>query len=162
MSRPNWDTIFMEMCKLVAERSTCVKLKTGTVIVKNRNIISMGYNGVPSGMRHCDQHWKHKCVVESVDYDEFISSDLFLSKLHHEWSMINELHAELNAILQCETSLVGTTLYTLYSPCIQCSKCIIASKIKEVVYLKEYRRDFTKSKEFLESNGVILRQVQLD
>lgn len=157
MSRPDWDTIFMEICNTIARRSTCVRLQTGSVIVKNNNIISMGYNGVPSKMEHCDNHWKTMCKLENKNYEEFVASEAFLSTIHHDWSIQNELHAEMNAILQSEVGLKGTTIYTLYSPCIQCSKCIVSAKISEVVYFHKYGRDYEKSKFLLEANGIKLR-----
>jgi dCMP deaminase len=170
--RPSFPQMFMDTCKLWAKRSTCLRLQTAAILVKNNNIISIGYNGVPNHLRHCGEFWDdfYKCAKqinlvkpddELVDFyrdtttnlrysdelladmstfDEFIESDTF-GILHHYWSDKNELHAELNAILQAECSLKDTTLYSLYSPCRQCAKSIISAKISKVVYHEEYSRD---------------------
>lgn len=128
-SRPSWNETFMNICEEIRKRSTCARIQTSAIIVKNTNIISIGYNGVPSGKIHCISIWGDRVNDENF-YD-----------LHHAWSGENELHAEMNAILQSETSLKGCNLFTLYSPCTQCAKCIIASGITKVFYKFEYSRD---------------------
>ena len=170
--RPSFSQTFMDTCKLWSKRSTCQRMQTAAILVKNNNIVSIGYNGVPSKTRHCTEFWVdfYKCAkqinvikpddelvtfyqsaTEDLQYsndmlanistfDEFVDSDTF-GVLHHYWSDKNELHAELNAILQAECSLKDTTLYSLYSPCRQCAKSIISAKISRVVYHEEYSRD---------------------
>lgn len=185
--RPSFTKLFMDTCDLWAQRSTCQRLHTAAIIVKNNNIISIGYNGVPSNQPHCTTFWQEfyefaqdtngLCTdvvnqellqfIKNMEQDlaitmdaikpystyvEFITSDLFRC-LHHYWSDANELHAELNAILQAETSLANATLYTLYSPCRQCAKSIISAKIKKVIYREIYNRDLDGIK-LLEKTGI--------
>jgi dCMP deaminase len=187
--RPSFEDLFMETCKLWARRSTCQRLQTAAVIVKHNNIISIGYNGVPSNNAHCNDFWKefygcakgtsiisnmmqefYESIVRDLGfniavfakenintYDDFIKSECF-GVLHHYWSDKNELHAELNAILQAEYSVAGSTLYTLYSPCRQCAKSIIAAKISKVVYHEQYKRD-SEGLNLLQKNNVIVDKV---
>ena len=119
--RPSWDDYFMAVCRIVAARSTCDRLAAGAVLVKDKRIISTGYNGSPPGLPHCDE------------------ADHLLEDGH----CVRTIHAEHNALLQAAViggvSTEGATLYTLYSPCIHCSKYIVAAKVKRIVIGKIYR-----------------------
>lgn len=141
--RPSWDETFMDICRVIAKRSTCLKLQTAAVLVKDTNIVSIGYNGTPSKMTHCNVHFSDT------------PTEVF-QQIHHDWSVANELHAEMNALLQCYGDTRNSTMYTIYSPCINCAKCIVAAKIARVVYIHEYKRTFTESELFLKLNGVSL------
>lgn len=119
------DSVFMNITKEVATLSHCVRFKVGAVLVKDGNIISMGYNGTPAGMDNC-------CEKDNVTIPHVI-------------------HGEVNAILKAAktgTSVNGGTLYLTLSPCLDCSKLILQSGIKRVVYLTAYRNlegvDFLK------------------
>jgi dCMP deaminase len=160
-NKPSWDNSFIDICKVISKRSTCLKIKTSSIIVKNNNIISIGYNGVPSKMEHCTDYWFN---IWNSDWKQIMSFEDFLQveyfrEQHHNWSYFRELHAEMNAILQSKTDISGSTLYTLLSPCINCSKCIITSGIKKVVFVEKYNRDYDMSKLLLENNGIVLEQV---
>ncbi len=108
---------FMNIAVEVSKNSTAEKKKVGCIIVKNTNIIAIGYNGTPSGFDNvCEENGKTKPEV---------------------------LHAESNAIAKCaisENSSEGATMYCTYSPCMNCAKLIVQSKIKKV-YFKEYYKD---------------------
>jgi dCMP deaminase len=119
------DKVFMNITKEVATLSHCVRFKVGAVLVKDGNIISMGYNGTPAGMDNC-------CEKDNITVPHVI-------------------HGEVNAILKAAktgTSVNGGTLYLTLSPCLDCSKLILQSGIKRVVYLTAYRNlegvDFLK------------------
>jgi len=119
------DKVFMNITKEVATLSHCVRFKVGAVLVKEGNIISMGYNGTPAGMDNC-------CERDDV-------------------TLPHVIHGEVNAILKAAktgTSVNGGTLYLTLSPCLDCSKLILQSGIKRVVYLTAYRNlegvDFLK------------------
>ena len=119
------DKVFMNITKEVATLSHCVRFKVGAVLVKDGNIISMGYNGTPAGMDNC-------CERDDV-------------------TLPHVIHGEVNAILKAAktgTSVNGGTLYLTLSPCLDCSKLILQSGIKRVVYLTAYRNlegvDFLK------------------
>ena len=116
------DTVFINIAKEVSTLSYCVRAKVGCVIVKDGNIISFGYNGTPSGMDNCCE--------ESID-----------SKLVTKFEV---LHAESNSILKAAKtgfSTEGATMYCTLSPCRDCSKLILQSGIKKVVYLELFYRD---------------------
>jgi dCMP deaminase len=114
--RPSWDDYFMAIAKIISSRATCDRARIGAVMVKNKRIISTGYNGAPPGLPHCDGPEGH---------------------LMEEGHCIRTLHAEENCILQLATvggmSAEGSTLYTTHSPCYQCAKKIIMVGIKRVV-----------------------------
>ena len=119
------DSVFMNITKEVSTLSHCVRFKVGAVLVKDGNIISMGYNGTPAGMDNC-------CERDNV-------------------TLPHVIHGEVNAILKAAktgTSVNGGTLYLTLSPCLDCSKLILQSGIKRVVYLTAYRNlegvDFLK------------------
>ncbi|OGY44186.1 MAG: hypothetical protein A3J62_02320 [Candidatus Buchananbacteria bacterium RIFCSPHIGHO2_02_FULL_38_8] len=123
--RPSWDDYFMAIAKIVAARGTCDRLYAGAVLVKDKRIISTGYNGSPPGLPHCDEK----------------------GHLLEEGHCVRTIHAEHNALLQAavqgSTSTVGSTLYTKYGPCIHCAKYVIACGIKRVVIGKIYRNQQT-------------------
>ena len=127
-SRPSWDKYFMEIANTVAERSTCDRGKTASVIVKNKHILVTGYAGSPKGIPHCDDigHQLKKIVHE----DGSISQHC-----------VRTVHAEQNAICQAAKlgiALEGATLYCKMTPCYTCAKMIINSGIKRVVAQKDY------------------------
>lgn len=160
--RPDWDTVFMEMTAILSTRSTCARLQTACILVRDKRIVSIGYNGVASGAKHCMDYW-HEYWCENTEFtnrntfEEFLKSPLFYD-LHHIWSQNTELHGEQNAILHaCKigTSTNGTTLYTSYSPCINCAKVILTAGVQHVIYKHEYSRDLS-GVEFLKDNNVIV------
>ena len=95
-------------------------------------------------------------ILKYSTFDEFLKGIVFL-KLHHYWSLKNENHAEMNAICQAGNSLQGTTIYTVYSPCIQCAKVIASAGISKVYYKYLYTTDNNKSIEFLQNCGVSVK-----
>lgn len=111
------DQRYMRMARIWAENSYCERRKVGALLVKNKMIISDGYNGTPSG-------FENKCEDENNVSKPYV------------------LHAEANAIskiARSHNSSDGATLYVTASPCIECSKLIIQAGIKRVVYGEEYR-----------------------
>jgi dCMP deaminase len=121
--RPGWDEYFISIALMVASRSNCVKRKVGTVVTKDRRIISTGYNGTPRGTRNCNEGGCPRCnsfAVAGTRLDECLCS-----------------HGEENAITQAAyhgVSLREATLYTTLSPCLLCTKLIINAGLAEVVY----------------------------
>lgn len=111
----------MALVKIIAARGTCDRLYAGSVLVKNNRIIASGYNGSPAGLPHCDD----------------------VGHLLEEGHCVRTIHAEHNPILQAAvqggTTTEGSTMYTKYSPCIHCTKYIIAAGVKRVVVGKVYR-----------------------
>ena len=124
---------YIQIAKLTADLSYCNRLKVGAVIVKDNNILSFGYNGTPTGHDNC-------CEQNNV------TNPLVL-------------HAESNAIMKCVKSGLSTNnaiLYTTHSPCIECSKLIVQSGIKEVYYVNEYRS--LDGIDFLNLSNIKIRQ----
>jgi dCMP deaminase len=127
MDRPSWDEYFMDIARLVARRSTCLRRQVGAVMVKEKNILATGYNGTPSGIRHCAETG---CLREQLKVP---------SGERHE--LCRGLHAEQNAIIQAArhgVNISGAILYCTNSPCIICTKMLINAGVRQVVYLDGY------------------------
>jgi dCMP deaminase len=128
--------MMIKILKAVADESTCARLKVGSILVKNTRVLSHGFNGVPSGLEHCeDQDWT--------------------GRDHHRWSHENEIHSELNSIAYAARQGIATDgciLYTTHSPCLNCAKAIAAAGITVVYYLEEYDRE--DSLDFLKRCGI--------
>lgn len=125
--RPSWDDYFMSIARTVASRSNCVKRKVAAVVVKDRRIISTGYNGTPRGTKNCNEGGCPRCNQLSLGGTRL--DECFCS------------HGEENAITQAAyhgVSLRGASLYTTFSPCLQCTKLIINAGLVEVVYNTDY------------------------
>lgn len=166
LSRPNWHKTFKKLVETWAERSTCLRLKTAAILVRENRSISVGYNGVNSKKEHCSDYWfkfwKEKFTDDFQTFDNFIKSDLFYD-LHHKRSVYNEIHAEMNALLYAAKEGIKTNdtiLYTLYSPCIHCAKSILAAGIIKVYYIKKYDRlSVNKGIEYLKENNVVCEKI---
>ncbi len=125
-----FDRRYLRMARIWAENSYCIRRKVGALIVKERMIISDGYNGTPTGFENI-------CEDDEGDTKAYV------------------LHAEANAITkvaQSSNSSKGATLYTTASPCLECAKLIIQSGIIRVVFGEEYR--ITDGIELLQRAGV--------
>ena len=117
----------MNIAKLVAERSTCLRSHVGAIIVKERHILATGYNGAPRGVPHCDETG---CLREKLNVP---------SGERHE--LCRGIHAEQNAIIQAAAfgvSIAGGTIYSTHHPCIVCSKMIINARIERIVIEGDY------------------------
>lgn len=124
MIRPEFDDIYMELAVNLAKRSHCIKRHVGAVLTKDTRIISIGYNGPPSGTHNCDVEWP----VDGCPRDSKGGCSL-------------AIHAEQNAILYAvknKTSVDGATLYITLSPCLACSRIIFSMGIRKVIYLNSY------------------------
>lgn len=154
--RIDLEEVFVEVAKLFAKRSTCLRKHVGAVLVKDRRIISTGFNGVPHGMEHCEVHFRKHYEENKLDYgfknfDEFVESQRFYDLHHAEYSMF-ENHAEVNCIGFASKSGIateGSELYVTLSPCLDCAKLIVSAGVTSVYYIEEYDRD-NRSIKFLE------------
>ncbi len=127
MNRPTWDEYFMKIAHLVAERSTCLRRRVGAVVVKDKRIISTGYNGAPRGLRHC---LEAGCLREQMGIPSGERQEL-----------CRGAHAEQNAIIQAASSGVsmeGATMYCTTAPCSTCSKMIINAGVRRLVLGDRY------------------------
>lgn len=145
-SRPSWDEYFMKIAEEVKTRSTCLRRRVGVVIVKEKRILSTGYNGAPSRLAHC---LEIGCLREL----KRISSGQ-----RHE--LCRGLHAEQNAIIQAAlygTEIEGSILYSTHQPCGLCTKMLINAGIKEIVYRESYPDELAMS--FIEEAGLKIRAI---
>lgn len=125
--RPNWDEYFMKIAEIVSLRSTCLRRNVGAVLVKEKRILATGYNGAPTGLRHCEETG---CLREKLKIP---------SGERHE--LCRGLHAEQNAIIQAAyygVSIKDSKLYITCHPCSVCAKMIINAGIKEIIIKEGY------------------------
>ena len=146
--RPDWDSYFMEIARIVSKRSTCTRRSVGALIVKNKRILATGYNGAPTGLRHC---MDLGCMREQLKV---------ASGERHE--LCRGLHAEQNAIIQAAyhgVSIAGAQLYSTHLPCSICIKMVINAGIGTVYYLDGYSDEL--SLQLIKESGIILKKVVL-
>jgi dCMP deaminase len=151
MSQFSFDDIYMELAVNLSKKSHCVKMKVGSVIAKDTRIVSLGYNGPPSGTHNCDEEWP----VDGCARDRKGGCSL-------------ALHAEANAILYAaknQITLEGATLYVTLSPCLPCARIIYTTGIKKVIFLNSYAKykgiDNEEGVDFLTKFGVTVIHYQL-
>ncbi|MFC1862959.1 cytidine/deoxycytidylate deaminase family protein [Thermodesulfobacteriota bacterium] len=146
MSRPSWPEYFMDITRLVAKRSTCLRRHVGAILVKDKRILATGYNGAPSGMKHCEEVG---CLREDASIP---------SGERHE--LCRGLHAEQNAIIQAAFhgfSINGSVLYCTNKPCVICTKMIINAGIEKIYYEDGY--DDPLSDQMLAETGLELERL---
>ncbi len=145
--RPSWDEYFSEMALLVARRSTCLRRQVGAVLVKDKRILATGYNGAPSGLKHC---LDTGCIREKLNVP---------SGERHE--LCRALHAEQNVFLQAALHGIttrGSTLYITTQPCVICAKMIVNAGVDEVVVAGDYPDPLAR--QFLREARVKVRRLQ--
>lgn len=143
-----WDMRFMEVARLVSTWASCYKpdRKIGAVIVKEKRILTTGYNGAPAGVKTCVERGECMRMKNGVP-----------SGTHHE--LCYAIHAEQNAIIQAAklgVSIEDATLYCTHQPCVICAKMIVNSGITRVVYEQGYPDDF--SLEIFKESGVCIER----
>lgn len=143
--RPDWDEYFMDIARKVATRSTCLRRRVGAVLVKDKRILTTGYNGPPAGLEHCEECLRDKMDVPSGQRME----------------LSRAIHAEQNTLVQAARhgiNVYGATLYCTTEPCFTCTKMLINAGIKKIVFLEEYPDPL--SREMLQEAGV--ESIQFD
>lgn len=136
--RPSWDDYFINIAFTVAERSTCDRAHVGAVIVRDRRILTTGYNGAPAGLPHCDD----------------------VGHLMVDGHCVRTLHAEQNAIIQAAlhgVNIAGSTIYVTHQPCLTCAKMIINAGVRHVVYAGNYPDEY--SRQFFAAAGITLEHL---
>ncbi len=125
--RPAWEDYFMEIARVVATRSSCLRRQVGAVLVKNRQILATGYNGVPRGLSHCSEHG---CLRAQLGIPSGERQEL-----------CRGLHAEQNAIIQAAyhgVAIQGAELYCTHQPCVVCAKMLVNSAVETVYFAGAY------------------------
>ncbi len=144
--RPDWGSYFMEIARIVSMRSTCLRRNVGAVIIKDKRILASGYNGAPSGLKHCIEV---SCLRERMN---------IASGERHE--LCRGLHAEQNAIIQAAyhgVSINGAELYCTHLPCSICIKMLINSGIQEIYYEEGYPDEL--SLDMIGESGIALTKL---
>jgi len=146
--RPTWEEYFLEMARVVAHRSTCLRRRVGALLVRDKRILATGYNGAPAGLPHCEDVG---CLREQKRIPPGERQEL-----------CRGLHAEQNAVIQGAlhgVSLKGSVLYATTQPCVTCAKMLINAGVRRVVYEGEYPDQLAL--EMLQQAGVELVRVPL-
>lgn len=145
-TRPSWDEYFMRITRLVATRSTCLRRKVGAILVREKRILTTGYNGAPQGLAHC---LDIGCLREKLNVP---------SGERHE--LCRAIHAEQNLIIQAARHGVqtqGSTLYTTHQPCVICTKMLINAGVEKIYYGEGYPDEL--SKQMLDEAGIPSKQM---
>jgi len=148
-NRPDWDSYFMEIAQIVSKRSTCKRRSVGALIVKEKRILSTGYNGAPIGLKHCIEAG---CLREKLN---------IASGERHE--LCRGLHAEQNAIIQAAyhgVSIIDADIYSTHLPCSICIKMIINAGIRRVFYANGYPDSL--SMEMIDESGIAIVMVDMN
>ncbi|MBM4432734.1 MAG: dCMP deaminase family protein [Chloroflexi bacterium] len=127
VTRPDIDEYFLKIASVVAERSTCRRHHVGAVAVKDKHILSTGYNGAPSGAKDC---LELGCLRDELNIPSGTRQEL-----------CRGIHAEQNVIIQASlhgVSIEGSTIYSTHTPCILCAKMLANAKIKRFVSFGKY------------------------
>lgn len=145
-----WDARFMELAGVISGWASCYKpdRKIGAVIVKNKRIVTTGYNGAPAGIKTCVE--RGECLRQKLGIESGTRAETCYA-----------VHAEQNAIIQAAklgSSIDGATLYCTHQPCVLCAKMIVNAGIKRVVYEHGYPDTF--SLEILNEAGVELERYE--
>ncbi len=146
IDRPSWSEYFMSITDLVSQRSTCIRRKVGAILVRDKRIIATGYNGAPSGIKHC------------LDVGCLREQQGIPSGERHE--LCRGLHAEQNSIIQAAlhgVSIEGSTLYCSNMPCSICSKMLINARIVEIFFKEGYADPLAS--EMLTEAGIPYHQI---
>ena len=143
-----WDARFMELAEVISTWASCYQQdrKIGAVIVKNKRIVTTGYNGAPAGIKTCVE--RGECLRKKLG---------IASGTKHE--ICYAIHADQNAIIQAAklgSSIEGATLYCTHQPCVICAKMIVNSGITRVVYKHGYPDEFAV--QMLKEGGVQLER----
>ena len=147
--RPAWDQYFLKIASVVATRSTCLRRQVGALVVKDRRILTTGYNGAPRGLSHC------------LDIGCLRSEAGAESGTEHE--LCRGLHAEQNTIIQAAihgVSIEGGSLYGTHQPCVLCTKMLISAGLDAIYYIEPYPDEL--SLKLLEEAGVHCRRMELE
>jgi dCMP deaminase len=127
MKRLSWDEYFLKIAELVSERSTCLRRKVGAVLVRDKRILSTGYNGAPHGLAHCEDVG---CLRDKLGVESGVRIEI-----------CRGIHAEQNTIVQAATSGVnisGAKLYCTHQPCVTCTKILLNAGIREICVSARY------------------------
>ncbi len=148
LKRISKDEYFMEIAEVVSKRSTCIKRHVGAVLVKDSHILSTGYNGAPSGFKHCNSE---TCVRQTLKSGE-------------KPELCRGVHAEINCIIQAAihgTSILGyTTLYSTHFPCMNCLKLLINAGIKRIVYGEGYNMENKVKEEMVKESNLAIEKFE--
>ena len=137
--RINWDQYFMSIAILASVRSSCNRLNVGCVLVKNKRVISMGYNGFLPGA-------KHNSIIKN----------------NHEQATV---HAEQNAISDAANrgaSINNSIAYVTHYPCINCFKILVSSGVRKIIYLEDYKNDDTIKKIISDGVDILIEQIKFN
>ena len=148
-----WDKRFMDLAETVAEWSSCYQANrhVGAVVVRDKRVLTTGYNGAPAGIKSCAD--KGECIRRVKNIPSGTMQEVCYA-----------VHAEQNAICQAAkmgVSLEGATIYVTHQPCVICTRMIINSGIKKVIYKNGYPDDFALEL-FSQSDVEIIKYQSLD
>ncbi len=149
IKRKSWDRYFIDIAWLVSERSTCLRRHVGAVLVRNKRILCTGYNGAPSGMKHC---LDIGCLREKLGIPP-----------SERIEICRGIHAEQNALVQAAAfgiGVSGATLYCTHEPCVTCTKMLINAGIRKFVVVEPYPDELAR--QMVKEAGIEVKFLRKD
>lgn len=158
------DKLFLEVAEKLSKQSHCESLKVCALAVNNNRIIGTGINGTPPKLTNCDSYFKKYYIDNNIkiEYDEWIKTKEW-RELHHKWSLLNEIHAEISLIGICAktgVSIDNATIYCTHQPCSDCTKALISCGVKKIVFLNKYDKTPQESIDLINQAKIIYKQIK--
>lgn len=157
----NWDKMYMDMTLRASEESKCSAKKVGCLLVRDNNILAVGINGTFSGAMNCCDKFAKRSDGVWLEYREDDIYECEDQEAHHKWSLVHEVHAEMNALAKANkngVSVKDATAYVTHSPCYNCAKNLYTFGINKIFYSQEYD-DITDVRELLKDFDIELIHI---
>jgi len=152
--RKDWDTYFMDIAFMASTRSRCPRRHVGAVLVQGKKLLGTAYNGAPMGVPDCSEAG---CLI----VEEVASQEEAMNGVKVKQRCIRTIHAEQNLILFTDrTDREGSTVYVTDQPCWTCANMLANSGIAEIVFHREYPKDFDKVDTLMKQRGIRFRQIE--
>lgn len=158
--------LFSDICLRFAEESHCLSKKVAAIAVCDGHIVATGINGTLKDMINCDEYWKiyHKENNISINFEDWIKTTEW-RELHHDWSNINEVHAEMSLLLEAVKygiKIEDCDIYCSLEPCSNCAKTLAGLKPKNIFYINSYDKSDLESKYLLKSFGINYKKLKCE
>ena len=156
--------LFSDLVTRYAAESHCLSKKVAAIAVKNGHVVATGINGTLPGKINCDEYfkWYHAYYNIQIEYSEWITTKEWRD-IHHEWSNINEVHAEMQLVSQAAKegiNLSGSDIYVSMEPCMYCTKLLATLDLHAIYYINSYDKTLDATRQFAKEIGIIFEQLK--
>lgn len=158
IQRPSWDEYFMSLAMVASSRASCLKFAVGAVIEKDHEVLAMGYNGAPKGIESCYERF-----MRGMGLNACYKTENNIDDNHKNSGKCPAIHSEENAMQRIDIrNAMGSRMYSVVFPCIECSRRIANKGIAEVIYIFDYiGEERAEAKAVFDEAGVDIRQLNM-